>query len=90
MSEFVRILVSGRVQGVYFRAYTQKQAKKLNITGYAKNLPNGDVEIIASGNNDQLQQLINWCHKGPMLAKVSAVKTQPWSVENPFKGFEIA
>lgn len=89
MTESIQIIVSGQVQGVYFRAFTQKQATKRNITGYAKNLPNGDVEIIACGDNSQLEQLIDWCHKGPMLAKVNNVKTQQWSIEKPFEGFDI-
>jgi len=89
MTECILIIVSGRVQGVYFRAFTQKQARQLNISGYAKNLPNGDVEIMACGERLPLEQLIDWCHKGPVLAKVNAVKTQPLSPENTFTGFEI-
>ena len=89
MSKCVQITVNGRVQGVYFRAFTKKQANKHNITGYAKNLPNGDVEIIACGERNQIEQFVSWCHKGPALAKVSQVKTQQWSIEKPFEGFEV-
>lgn len=89
MSESVQIVVSGRVQGVYFRAFTQKQAKKLNLTGYAKNLSNGDVEIIACGEKNQLEKLVSWCHKGPLMAKVNSVQTQPLTLAQPYQGFEI-
>ncbi len=89
MNECLQIIVSGRVQGVYFRAFCQKQANRLNLSGYAKNLPDGDVEIIACGESSQLQQLLKWCHKGPLLAKVKRVKTTKWIPEEPFSGFEI-
>ncbi len=89
MSECIHIIVSGRVQGVYFRAFTQKQAQKLNISGYAKNLSNGDVEIVAKGEKSLIEQFINCCHKGSILAKVNKVKILQPSSEKEFVGFEI-
>ncbi|WP_031435014.1 acylphosphatase [Methylomarinum vadi] len=89
MIEAIHITVSGRVQGVYFRAFTQKQANKLNLTGYAKNLSNGEVEIIACGNKSQLEKLIAWCHKGPIMAKVSSVQTKPLPEVPQYHGFDI-
>lgn len=89
MSNCLHIIVKGRVQGVYFRIYTQKQAVKLNLKGYVCNLPNGDVEILACGNQSDLQQLISWCHKGPILAKVHSVITMPHTSNEPFETFEI-
>lgn len=85
----LRIIVNGRVQGVYFRAYTQKQAIKLNINGYVKNQSNGSVEIIATGEQKNLDGFIEWCHKGPMLAKVSHVAVTNYSLAEKFKQFEI-
>jgi len=85
----LKIIVSGRVQGVYFRAFTQKQALKHGITGYAKNLPDGNVEIVACGSESALQQLIAWCHKGPLLAKVSAVEVLPCPDCPSFSDFSI-
>lgn len=89
MKTTLTIIVSGRVQGVYFRANTQKQAHALGITGTVRNLPSGEVEIIATGNTDQLQALIKWCHKGPLLAKVTAVKVTESRLDDQYSAFEI-
>lgn len=69
----IHCFVSGRVHGVWFRASTQDEAKKLGITGWAKNLPDGRVEVFASGDKKQLEKLHAWLHKGPQLAKVTEV-----------------
>jgi len=74
-----KINISGRVQGVYFRAYTQKRAKQLSITGSVKNCSDGSVEIIALGEEAALQKFIQWCHKGPLLAKVTEVKLSAYT-----------
>ena len=89
MSETLHIIVKGRVQGVYFRANTQKQASKFNLKGLVRNLPDNSVEIIAQGDSDALQQLITWCHKGPLLAKVSEVIVNPHNQQGEFSDFEI-
>ncbi|MGZ4957981.1 MAG: acylphosphatase [Methylomonas sp.] len=89
MSGCLHIVVKGRVQGVYFRAYTQKQAVKLNVSGFVRNLADGSVEIVASGEPDALRQLVSWCHKGPMLAKVSQVIANQYQSGEMFDGFEI-
>jgi acylphosphatase len=69
----ISIQVIGRVQGVYFRAFTQKKAVKLGIYGFVQNLSDGSVYIEAQGESDALDQLIAWCHKGPLMAKVQQV-----------------
>jgi acylphosphatase len=89
MTECLHIVVKGRVQGVCFRAYTQKQADKLNLGGFVRNLANGDVEIVASGESTALQKLLTWCHKGPMLAKVTEVRASSIANHEDFAGFEI-
>lgn len=89
MSRQVRILVSGRVQGVYFRAFTQKQANKLDINGFAKNLPDGRVEVLATGTDAAVEKLIQWCHKGPITAKVDRVTTEEVNLPDLPAGFEI-
>ena len=68
-------IVTGRVQGVWYRASTQQQALALGLTGYAKNLTNGDVEVMACGEPDALESLEQWLWQGPELAEVSAVST---------------
>ncbi|MCD2449639.1 acylphosphatase [Methylicorpusculum oleiharenae] len=90
MLKQVRILVSGRVQGVYFRAFTQKKAKNLGITGYAKNLSDGRVEIVASGSEDAVDQLIKWCYKGPITARVDHVETESLNGEAIPPGFNVS
>jgi acylphosphatase len=72
--------VSGRVQGVWYRASAQQEAKMLGLTGWAKNLPDGRVEVMACGEKDKLEQLFQWLHQGPELAEVSGVtyEEMPW------------
>jgi acylphosphatase len=65
--------VSGKVQGVWYRASTQEQANSLGLTGWAKNLPDGRVEVLAFGERDQLLMLHEWLKVGPELAKVTDV-----------------
>ena len=89
MSACVQITVKGRVQGVYFRAYTQKQAVKFNLKGFVRNLPNGDVEILACGDDSSLQNLVSWCHKGPLFAKVNEVIVKASTKMEAFTEFEI-
>jgi acylphosphatase len=68
-----RCLVSGRVQGVFYRASTQQQARKLGITGYAKNLTDGRVEVLAVGDAARVDALVQWLWQGPPAAHVICV-----------------
>ena len=72
-----RFFVSGRVQGVFFRASTQRQAERLGLRGWAVNLPDGRVEVLAVGSAAAVQQLGDWLHEGPPTAKVLVVDTTP-------------
>ena len=67
----VRIIIHGKVHGVYFRASTQTKALELNLTGWVRNLPKGTVEVHAEGSRDLLDRLIKWCQIGPPSANVS-------------------
>ncbi|HDP90217.1 MAG TPA: acylphosphatase [Thioalkalivibrio sp.] len=69
-----RFLVSGRVQGVFYRASTREQALELGLTGYARNLPDGRVEVIACGPAASLGVLKAWLHDGPRLAEVTGIE----------------
>ena len=89
MKECLHIIVKGKVQGVYFRVYAQKQAIKHNLNGFVRNLPNGNVEIIAEGNRADLHALVAWCYKGPLLARVSQVMANPHTADEIFESFEI-
>jgi len=85
----LHIVVQGRVQGVSFRVYTRKQAVKLNIQGFVRNLANGNVEILAAGTDEALQQLLAWCRKGPALARVDKVIVHEIPLDEVFNEFEI-
>ena len=76
--ERLEILVSGRVQGVFFKAFTAKKARELNLVGWVANLPDGRVKIVAQGEKDSLQELLESVKLGPPLAKVSKVDSK-WS-----------
>jgi acylphosphatase len=68
-----RFLVEGRVQGVCFRAATQARAQALGLTGHARNLPDGRVEVVASGFPGALAELAEWLRHGPPAARVDAL-----------------
>jgi acylphosphatase len=71
-----RFVVTGRVQGVYFRASTQQQARSLNLCGYAKNRADGSVEVLALGDADAVYALEKWLWHGPPTARVGDVASQ--------------
>ena len=89
MQNRVRLLVSGRVQGVYFRVFTRKKALQLGVNGYTRNLANGQVEIIAEAEDDILEKFIQWCHKGPITARVDQVICAPLESDGDFSSFDI-
>jgi acylphosphatase len=68
-----RCLVAGRVQGVFFRASTRYEAQQRGITGYAKNLPDGRVEVFACGDPSAVEELCAWLREGPANAQVSGI-----------------
>ncbi len=69
----IHLLIKGKVQGVFYRATSKKIADKLNLTGWIKNTINDNVEATVTGDQEQLQQFINWCKNGPEKAKVEDV-----------------
>jgi acylphosphatase len=83
-----RFVVSGLVQGVFFRASTRAQAQQLGLSGYAKNLPDGSVEVLASGSATALDALETWLNVGPPAARVTNVQRR--AAENvPMHGFAV-
>lgn len=68
------IIVSGKVQGVFYRQSTREKARTIGITGTVENLSNGEVKIIATGTKEQLETLIQWCRQGPPKAIVTTVE----------------
>lgn len=81
----IRFLVTGRVQGVFFRASTRERARALGLTGHAINLDDGRVEVLACGNDEAIEVLRQWLHQGPPMAQVEMVdsESQPDSAAPP-------
>ena len=71
-----KFIVTGKVQGVFFRASTEARARELHLTGFARNRTDGAVEVVASGNPEELRQLETWLHDGPPAARVDAVERE--------------
>jgi acylphosphatase len=71
MLQTISIVVKGKVQGVYYRQSTKRQAIEFGLTGRVKNMPDGSVHVIATGNTEQLNKLILWCKAGPSNAIVT-------------------
>lgn len=88
MKEHLNITVSGKVQGVSFRASVKAVADILGVRGYAMNLPNGDVFIEAEGRLFELNELISFCNEGPEKAMVTELHTEKGDLKN-YKHFEI-
>ncbi|WP_019623663.1 acylphosphatase [Thioalkalivibrio thiocyanoxidans] len=78
--------VRGRVQGVFFRASTREQAQALGLKGYARNLPDGRVEVLAVGTPDALDRLEAWLGEGPRMARVEGLEAQAVSPPDPLPG----
>ena len=82
--------VYGRVQGVGFRYTTQHEAQRLRLTGYAKNMDDGSVEVVACGESDRVEQLMKWLKAGgPSSARVDRVLSEPHCPGDELKGFSI-
>jgi acylphosphatase len=79
--------VSGRVQGVYYRGTTVNRARASGITGYARNLPDGRVEVLVQGTEAAVETFIQWLWIGPVAAKVTAVEVRDAAVLQPCEGF---
>lgn len=83
-----RCLVSGRVQGVFYRASTAERATALGVTGYAKNLPDGRVEVLACGEEAAVEALCEWLRQGPTAARVTAVEISDARMSGVPAGFD--
>lgn len=85
----MHVFVAGKVQGVWFRASTKAEADKLGLTGFAKNLADGRVEVMVSGERDKVMQLHAWLQHGPELAMVSEFSCEelPWQEFEDFQAY---
>jgi acylphosphatase len=84
-----RFFVKGRVQGVWFRASTREQARTLGVRGYARNLDDGRVEVLAAGDGAAIDALAQWLRQGPPNARVDAVDRESAREDEAGPGFEI-
>lgn len=84
-----RIRVRGVVQGVGYRYATVRQARKLGLAGWVRNCPDGSVEILAEGPPDAVRELEAWCWRGPALAEVTSVESEPCGTAEGLRGFDI-
>ncbi len=89
MSQCRRFLVVGRVQGVFYRTATQDTARRLGLTGWVRNLADGNVELVACGDADKLKELERWLWQGPPHARVAQV-TATDAGDQRFPNFSVA
>lgn len=87
--ERVKIIVFGRVQGVFFRAYTKQKASELKIYGWVRNRRDGSVEILAEGSKENIEKFISWCRIGSPYSKVENIVVDRQEYKNEFNKFEI-
>ncbi len=85
----VQINVRGRVTGVYFRAATQREARRLGISGWVRNRNDASVEILAEGEEDSVKELVSWAHHGPSAARVESVDVRYRSYTGEHPDFRI-
>jgi len=85
----VSVLISGMVQGVFFRASARDEARRLGLTGWVKNRYDGKVETVAEGPRDRLEALVTWLRKGPPSARVRDVSVEWSAPTGEFKEFRV-
>ena len=85
----IHILVTGKVQGVFFRQATKVVAIKNNVTGCIKNLENGQVEIILEGDEKNVNSVVDWCRHGPANSRVDEIEINNQKFSNQFLEFEV-
>ena len=85
----VHIFVEGRVQGVFFRHYTQETATAYNVKGWVRNLSDGRAEMVCEGSGEDIEKMIEWCRQGPPGAYVKKIDTAWEEYRGEFEYFEI-
>lgn len=85
----VRLIVRGRVQGVGFRYATVEQGRRLGLNGWARNLPDGAVEVMAAGDAGAVERLVAWCRQGPPSARVATVERTETREDLLLEGFGV-
>ena len=83
------LIISGRVQGVAYRAYTEREALRHHLTGWVRNLPDGNVEAVFEGPKEVVEDMVCWCHQGPPASRVMQVEVTWKSFTGEFEDFSI-
>jgi acylphosphatase len=83
------LVISGRVQGVWFRGSLRDMARSLRVTGWTRNRPDGKVEAVLEGRRAEVQQLVAWCHHGPRMADVDSVQADWRGATGEFADFRV-
>lgn len=89
MKRRAHVFISGRVQGVFFRATTKRKARKRGVKGWVKNLRDGRVEAVFEGDQDKVKKMIQFCHEGPRSARVEDVEVNWEDPTGVFEDFSI-
>lgn len=85
----VHVFISGRVQGVFFRAETQRAANGFHLTGWVRNTADGRVEILLEGKDENVNKMLDWCHIGPPAARVKEVIVEEEPYIGEFREFSV-
>ena len=85
----MHVIISGRVQGVFFRAETQRTAIGFNLTGWVRNIADGRVEAVLEGDDANIDKMLAWCHSGPPAARVEEVLTEEEHFTGEFRNFIV-
>jgi acylphosphatase len=83
------VIIEGRVQGVFFRRHTQETALRFGVTGWVKNRRDGSVEAVFEGDRERVDQMIQWCHRGPSEARVTNVHSTWENHTGEFEDFSV-
>ena len=89
MKARAHVLISGRVQGVFFRSETKREAGKHGVSGWVRNLPDDRVEAVFEGERENVEKLLEFCERGPPGAKVARIDVSWGTYSGEFRGFEI-
>ena len=85
----LRLIIEGRVQGVWFRESTRKEAERIGVCGWVRNRPDGSVEVVAEGPEEKVRTLAAWCRHGPPSARVARVRETQEAYQGEFTGFDV-
>jgi acylphosphatase len=85
----VRLIIEGRVQAVWFRESTRREAERLGVYGWVRNRREGTVEVVAEGSEEKVRKLVEWCHHGPPSARVMRVREIGEAFQGEFVSFDV-